>query len=92
MTEPDLVQIQEEMAADPILRPVLNKAIDDYLVRFLEEAIKFGRQMQLEPDPWRAQRILVDAEIWMREANRQITKAHLHHNKPSSCLERSSRK
>ena len=87
MTEPDLVQIQEEMAADPILRPVLNKAIDDYLVRFLEEAIKFGRQMQLEPDPRRAQRILVDAEIWMREANRQMTKGRVIDNKPSSTPE-----
>ena len=42
-------------------------AVRQQAEEFIEQAILWARRMLMLKDPWQAQRILVDATIWMQE-------------------------
>ena len=70
--EDDLSQIRADfLSAHPeaVLETLDMKAED-----FLRECVIFAKQMSLAENPYTATRILIDAIIWMKEANEQLAK------------------
>lgn len=45
----------------------VHAAVRQQAEEFIEQAILCARRMLMLKDPWQAQRILVDATIWMQE-------------------------
>lgn len=75
MTSPDSIeQLRADMAEDPNVRPILDARVYEAAHAFLVVAMTYARKWRRMPDPWEAERILVDARVWLEEATKRLDK------------------
>lgn len=83
--EDSFERLMDDIAADPAGRKALQSVLDDEAEQFLVLCVQFARRIQLMDDPWQGRRILVDAMLWLKDANqkaaRELTVHHANSGK-----------
>jgi hypothetical protein len=64
----------KDMAEDPATRAILDKQLQEEAEDFIASCLQFALKLKHAPDAWAGRRALIDAKVWMHEANKQLDK------------------
>lgn len=70
---PDSIDaIKSDMAADPAVRPILDAHVRDAAAEFVGLAISYANKWFHSNDPFVAERCLLEAAVWLKEAHARV--------------------
>lgn len=72
------------LASDPA---AVRKAVDDRAEEFLRGCVRFAKTMQLNDDPWLGIRCLIEATLWIKEAQSRLDREVAGRRKPTRTID-----